>query len=156
MNKHNNNKKTVKMSDYLNKVFNGQHRNYMYFHEKYRHIAVVFTYNLKTGIGSYSASICRYIPGNPENKSWDKKSHRETAIQRFDKCRPVSFQIPFEVAQNVFYPKLKKQIRKTIMKLGVKGVRGGNSQETSPMTYEITTPAVILGEIVPYQTRIAT
>ena len=146
--------KNQKITDYLNRTFNGNHQLYMYFHEKDRHIAVVYTYDYQTGKGAYAASIWHHIPGKSNGRSFCKKTHRETAIQRFAKCRPVPFHIEFDLTKDVFYPKLKSIIRKTIMNLGVKGVRGGSSTDTS--SEHISAPDIDLNEIVPYPTRMST
>jgi len=124
-------KKTMSTSSDLENIYNGQHKHFMYFHEnapEERHIVVVFTYDNKTNKGLYSASIWRKNKSVPEliskrYPSWDKTSHRETALSRFEKCWPLSFEIPYQECQNDFFPLLKETIRTAIRRQGVKGPR---------------------------------
>jgi len=117
----------LKMSPYLKNIYNGEHQNFMYFHEygnKERRIAVVFTYNYQTGRGDYTAAMWYYDPkANMPYVSWNKAKHRQTAQSRYEIRDHIHFQIPFQICQDDFQPELRQVIRNTIRHKGLSGSR---------------------------------
>lgn len=164
-------KQNTQITEYMKKVYDGKHRHFTYFHEKERHIAVVYTFNLTTNTGFYTASIWRYQKDKALKYPWNKKTHRDTAIQRFEKCKPVPFHLVFTNPHKDFHDKLRQVIRETIMKMGVKGARLSNDTmsseflnddivindvEESDEIENIDEKMAVMLDLIPYPTRAST
>jgi len=115
------------MTPYLKKIYDGEHRNFMYFHEngnQKRRIAVVFAYNYQTGRGDFTGAMWHYDPKEGEQYiPWDKAKHRQTAQRRYEMRDHIHFQVPFQICQDDFIPELRKAIRNTIRRKGLCGPR---------------------------------
>jgi hypothetical protein len=103
-----------------NKLFDGVYLNTMYSFEGKRNIVMCYIYNSDTGKGSYTSVVWRK-PTDDKNAQWSKKSHRSTAIARFNKYNPVPFEVVYDKDIKVFYKNVKNTIRKTMLTLGTHG-----------------------------------
>lgn len=146
-----------KMTDHLRNIFDGEHQNFMYFHEfgsQERHIAVVFAYNYQTGRGDFTGAMWHYdtktkAKGVGRPPSWDKAQHRQTALRRYELREHIHFQVPFNVCQDDFRPELRRVIRKTIRRQGLYGERldliSGQPRR------EVQQPDMAIREMIPSQ-----
>jgi len=127
------------LNDFFKSIYDGKHQNVAYIYEKSRNIAVIFTYNYQTGRGEYTACIWHHIPGQTGGVSWHRKTHRNTAQERFAKCPRIPFEFTFKIEDQFFFINLKKAIRRTIHSRGVKGIQNST---TAIHTLKEFTPSI--------------